>query len=408
MVSIVVSQALASNTLMIWDDKEAATTALLTWTDLTESNVDTISLPLLLQEKELFSTAEIGLCNASPNIPKNLSKLSENLDFARSSINSNKLKPAEVALDRAVAGLSCFGSAIDPQIVGELYMLRGKLFIYTDRPARATDAYRQALIYNPEMECSGCESALTLRFEEAVESLNTEIVSQIDFLVHPGEGFLSVDGKPVAREDRVLPVAAGEHLIQVKKTDGSYGTYVMSVEPEGSVTVVISSAVSPAVFGWAKSESQRKDLSRLLKLVQPNSTGPVYTYALGELWRGYRNEAAWNRLDKDTPFADALPKRLIIGGSAVAVTGLSTALYMLAKQADYVEQADALKVQGDQVGFNEITVKVDAAYRVQLLGWGAATVGSALATVGFVLNGRTVSVAPLLGGTTGVSLSVRR
>ena len=407
MVSILVSQALASNTLMIWDDKDAATSAMSVWTDLPVDTVDVVSLPLLLQKKEIFSTAEIGPCNANPNIPKNLNKLSENLDFARSALNNNKLKPAEVALDRAVAGLSCFSSAIDPQMVGELYMLRGKMYVYTDRPERAKDAYRHALIYNPEVECVGCEEALTSLFDVEDLQPNTGFVSQIDFLVHPGEGLLSVDGKPVARESSVLSVADGEHLVQVKKVDGSYGTYAISVEPEESVTVVISSAVSPEVFNWAKTESKKKDLSRLLKMVQPESTGPVYTYALGQLWRGYRNEAAWNRIDKDTPFADALPKRFIFGGSGVALTGFSTALYMLAKQADYVEQADLLKAQGDQEGFNEIAAKVDAAYRVQLLGWGAATVGSALAVTGLVMHGKEVAVTPLFGGLTGVSLTVR-
>jgi hypothetical protein len=407
MMLILVSQALASDTLMIWDEKAAATTALLAWTDMTESTVDTVSLPLLLQRKEVFSTSDIGGCDANPNVPKNWTKLSENIDFARKSINNNKLRPAEVALDRSIAGLSCFGTAIDTQIVGEVYMLRGKLFAYTDRPAFATDAYRQALIYNPQVECSGCELALTTRFESAIESLNAEPTGQIEFLVHPGEGRLSVDGKPIARDNRVVPVSSGGHLLQVQEPDGSFRSYAINVGKQDKVTVVISSAVSEDVFSWTQNESQREDLSRLLKLIQPESTGPVYTYAFGELWRGYRNEAAWTRIDKDTPFADALPKRLVVGGSALALTGVSTAIYMLVKEAGYVEEADLLKEQGDHDGWNAVSAKVDSAYHVQLLGWGAAAVGSALAVYGFVLNGETVSVAPLLGATSGIALSVR-
>lgn len=310
------------------------------------------------------------------------------------------------------ATLACLGEPAEASLGGRAWMLAGVVAAMRGQAASATAAFGNALSWQPELRW---EDEFAPPAREAFLAAQKARGAGTSLRLGPGVGpgaLLWIDGRKAEPRDGVVPLAVGEHLVQL--LDGGRA-HTLSAPVDGAAELLL---LDPAHLGEA-------DLARLATEPGRAAWGEVFeSLGLDEAWavepqagvvwhlgpRGWEEAAAGRA--RACPESRRCTGRVLLGaGLATTATGLGV---FGAAQLSYLSHTDDVATYEDGLGadvegrsalvaaYGELVAEHQAGRRATMFGGlGVAGAGVALSVVGWRLGvpgDVTVAAAPVRGG----------
>jgi hypothetical protein len=299
------------------------------------------------------------------------------------------LGPAKAAEKAA----SCISDPLPPDLLARVMWAKGIGLAATDDAQGARSAWAEAFRLDPKTDWTAKAPPEMLgEVKIAAEESARQDVEL--WLVPPGK--ISIDGV-VTTADRVR-LAAGSHWVRLGDENER-----MTLDPTGSPVLVVPSEVPLGATGWAADQDLGQELGRLVDLLVPPESGPVYVVTTsGRVFE--RTPTGWEEKSQAEKGAGAGVALLPIG-AVVTVAGGVLAGTAIGAGNSAVDQASVAGVtlDGWQAAHDKYTgAQTRLVVGDVLIGAGVVVMGVG---GGLLLDG--VSVSPLwLRGGGGLGLSV--
>ncbi|MCB9779427.1 MAG: hypothetical protein H6742_12745 [Alphaproteobacteria bacterium] len=318
-------------------------------------------------------------------------------------------------LDGVLPRLVCLDHAVDPQEAGRTWFLRGYIAHEQGQDDVARRAFRQALLFSPEMPWDGDypDSGRPL-LEDARQALTDQ--QPLTLLPAADGATVWLDGRQVD-PSTPLSMAPGEHLLQVS----TIPMLTLAVDAgAGADRLLVPNLVDDAVVHQVDGSRGRARIDAALGPALA-SDDRLIVVAGQTVW--VRSpDGAWSPAGAsapattatvqpdpvappaDPPPADDPPSRRRSGpgalgwsgvGLAVAGGGVIAAGQVVGRSA--VSDAQTATTDGDGTAWSQAASRYDTAELLLPIGYAAAGVGGALLVTGIALDHDGPTLAPLLG-----------
>ena len=397
--------AYAADPVLVYQPTEGAIEEVAQWSEKPVDSLYAVSMTDLLASRkpEIVGGRSFHCAGA----PESHLKLRQTLDNAEKAVSYVKTQIARANLDAATDTLRCLMEPVNTKLVSRIFFMRGVVSLQEDDQASALNEFRQALLYDVGLEWdSAFPPEYRASFDLATEGIQGERTSRMQIIPHPGEQSLWVDGQQIPATRTDIGLSAGRHLVQI----GS--SIVESIEVEigmnETISLVVPAAVPDTVLSWVLDPERQADLAIVLGILMPGQGG-TYVVTDGQVWWGVPGQSAWLRTDRDTDFADSLPKYSLISGGTLALTGASLAVYTLINDKRLVEMGLKAEDEMDEEGWGQAQEALDRSFSTRMLGISIAVAGTGLGTWGYLNRDSNLTSAPiLLPGGFGLMMNVRR
>ncbi len=355
-----------------------------------ETSVYAQGLSSLMADKapQVVQTSTWKPCAGTPESQDRLRIL---LDKAESDV-ANLRPAARGALDQAVAAMGCLRDPLDARVASRVYFLRGVDAVRAQNKAEALTSFRQALLFDVGLRWDAAFSPdVKVVFDEAVDTMVGEPqTARLVFAPHPGDGSLWVDGREIALNRDEVVLAAGDHVVQVKRPlEETVDTGRLVVGSSDVAVLVVPAAVTDEVLAWVDMPAQATRLGAVLSTALPAGSRVWIVPEDRTVWSGTVGGEYWRRLD--APERTGNP--LLVAGATTTGVGVAGAV---------AGAALALAARGRVTGWDAPDRAVyDKAASTYALGRVVGVGGLGVAAAGVGLCGAAVAI----GGGASVSAS---
>lgn len=343
----------------------------------------TVSLADLMLGRDPVAVGDDGEVTGCGDAPRSQEHLQKIVEQAQSHVDNLREGAARSALDVAAGTLVCLSDHVDPQLAARVFFLRGVTAHRDADLVAALAEFRQALIFHDSLEWDDAFSPdIKKSFDAAVESMVDAQEGHLQFVPHPGDGALWVDGHPRPASDGTVAVPAGRHLIQIyKPLAGSVVSGMVDVLPSQVMEIVVPHAVPADALGWASDRERWRDLSNLFLAVPSLRDVPdVYVVHRGGVWRGSAGGAVW--MQEGPSAGQARATALKITGGTLLAAGGGLVTYGALRSSSLVTEAIDAQAVGDLDAYRSATSMVGGARAVGIVGGGVAAVGATSLVLG--------------------------
>ena len=251
-------------------------------------------------------------------------EIQRSVDLAEDLFFQRDMEKALALLDKATAGLACLNQALESSLASRVHLLRGAALLGLDQVEPATEAFRQARIFEPDLVWDADLGLLPNEFQQGRPPGDP---ARLHLSPTTGEthGVL-VDGRALLPGERTLSLPAGRHVVQV--LDPVVQSLSTSLEPGHDAWLLTPADTGESLF----SRIGDPDVQRFLPVALAQAGFPsteAWVVHGTETWRCTfpALEAESGECSLIAP-SRSLPRRALLrdAGGAVFLAGASSAL----------------------------------------------------------------------------------